>query len=69
MDGSKIAIADSRAKIYLYNHSLSTMLDSYEGKPYKENKDKKIDPFVEDIKFSPDCRMLAYGSHGQSLYM
>lgn len=30
-------MADSKAKIYLYNSSLSALLDEYMGKPYEAN--------------------------------
>lgn len=45
------------------------MLDEYTGKPYDFNKGQKIDPFIEDIKFSPDGKSIVYGCHGKSMYM
>lgn len=58
-----------RAQLYLFNKSLTNKITEYKGKPFKFNEGAKIDPFVEDIKFSPDDRMIAYGCHGKSMYM
>jgi len=62
-------IADARAKIYLFNKDLSAKYDEYTGKPYNFNKKEKIDPWVEDIKFSPNNQYIAYGCHGKSWYL
>ena len=65
----RLVVADARAKLYLLNSELTKKLDEYTGKPYDFNKKERIDPWVEEIKFSPDNRMIAYGCHGKSMYM
>jgi hypothetical protein len=51
-DGSRVVVADSRARIYLFNNNLTTQItkEPYLGKPYQENiktnDQKKISPFV-----------------------
>lgn len=70
-DGDKVAVADARAQVFLYNIAKDQLVlrKEYTGKPFDFNKGAKIDPWVEDIKFSPNNQMLAYGCHGKSMYM
>ena len=51
------------------NPQLTKKYDEYKGKPYSFNQKEKKDPWVEEVKFSPDGRMIAYGCHGKSMYM
>lgn len=65
-DGQKIVVADSKAKIYLYDSSLS-LCDEYKGAPFKNNQsNSSSDGWVEEIKFAPNSELIAYGSHGIS---
>ena len=70
-DGDKIVVADVRAKVYMYSFTKDNLMLRCEhtGKPYDFNKKEKNDPWVEEIKFSPDSRMIAYGCHGKSMFM
>ncbi len=70
-DGSKIVVADDKARVYLYNGTnLQEKPILYEGQLFRKNntKDSK-GAFVEAIKFSPKNDMVAYGCHGQSATM
>lgn len=62
-DGKSIVCADGMAQIRLLNTSLGE-IETYSGVPAKKNKNGV--GFVEEIKFSPDSKMVVYGTHGQS---
>lgn len=67
-DGQLVAAADNRAELHLfslYGNDLKPLLKA----PFKTDiSNSKKDNWVEELKFSPNSKMLILGAHGPNLF-
>lgn len=65
--GELIVVGDYKGKIYLFDTELN-LLD--EGKTKFSKTKPRQEPFwIEDIKFSPDGKYVAFGAHGGASHL
>ena len=57
-----IVIGDYRGRIYLFDEELN-LLDQAKTK-FSRTKPRKEPFWIQDIKFSPDGKLVAFGAHG-----
>ncbi len=59
-----IVAGDYRGGIYLFNASLELLSDEKFKTIFKKTKPKQEPYWIEDIKFSPNGKFVAFGAHG-----
>ena len=66
--GEFIIAADSKGMIYLLDAGKLDIVKSMQSH-FKPNPKKRGDPWIEDLKISPDSKMCAFGAHGGNFHM